>query len=459
MPNNLAITPGVGALVTTDQITSDSSHAQVVKIAESAAGSRNYIPSTVANGLTVDVTRIQTAVIVNNPTASDLKVDASGATVPISAASALPVSAAAGAPIAVRLSTGSAFIDTVPVSIAATVTVAGTVAISGTPAVAQSGTWNIATVTTITNAVTVTGTVALSGTSPVSGTVTANQGTAAAVGSAWVTKITDGTNSVGVTNVSGAFALKVDVIQQVGGGVSQADQSTFTNGTTFLDPIGGVFNDSITAVGSGKAGAVRITSQRAQHVNLRDNSGNELGIGAAPLRIDPTGGTIQPVNGTVTVNQGATAWVTNITQINGHTAIEAANGILKVGVSDSTGTAFSAANPLPVVSGPTPSGFWKIHVTTTAGQTAIALRTPAGGKTMYVEGMAISISAGTGRLAIFDNTDTEANALWSVLTVWAFLNQVVTPSRPIPLAAVNNVLRYTTTTAVVADITVWGYDA
>lgn len=39
----------------------------------------------------------------------------------------------------------------------------------------------------------------------------------------------------------------------------------------------------------------RLTPKRAGHVNLRDNAGNEVGISGAPLRIDPTGTTSQPV--------------------------------------------------------------------------------------------------------------------------------------------------------------------
>jgi hypothetical protein len=440
---------------------------QIVKISTGTAGDEAFLPASVANGLTVDVTRIQGTVSVVNATAANLKVDASGVAVPITDNSAsLTVDAPAGTPVAVRLSTGSAFIDTIPVSIAGTVAVSGTTTLSGTVAASQSGTWNVGTVTTITNTVTVTGTVALSGTSPVSGTVTANQGTAAAVGNAWVTKITDGTNPVGVSTVSGAFALKVDVIKQVGGGFSQVDRAAYVDGTTAVEIVGGVFNDSATAPGASQGGYARMTSFRAFHMNLRRNAdGVELGVAAAPLRTDPTGATIQPVNGTVTVNQGATAWVTNLTEINGAAAVAAAAGVLQVGIVNGAGVAFSAAAALPVQM--TPSGGaggatrtpWRSHLTISAGQTAIALHTPAGGKTAFVEGYVFTLSAGSGVFQLFDNTNTDANTLWGSAAVWAFLNQVVCPASPIPLSAVGNVLRYTSGTAVVGDITVWGYDA
>jgi hypothetical protein len=70
------------------------------------------------------------------------------------------------------------------------------------------------------------------------------------------------------------------------------DGATFTDGTSgFLGPTGGEFNDSAGTVASGKAGACRITSKRALHVNLRDNSGNEEGTSASPLFVKPTDGT------------------------------------------------------------------------------------------------------------------------------------------------------------------------
>ncbi len=169
MADNLGYTPGAGATTRTNQGSVSGAHMQIIKMAISANGPEDFIPSTVADGLLVDVSRIQGTVTVVQATAANLKVDASGANVPVvnGAATTLAVSAAAATPVAVRLSTGAAFIDTIPVSIAGTVTVTGTVAISGTVAATQSGTWNIGTLATITNPVTVTGTVALSGTSAV----------------------------------------------------------------------------------------------------------------------------------------------------------------------------------------------------------------------------------------------------------------------------------------------------
>jgi len=468
MADNISITPGSGAQIRTNQGSSSGAHMQIIKIAESAAGSETFIPATAANGVTVDVTRVQGVVVVNNPTAANMKVDASGATVPVSSPSPLSVAAAVGSPVFVRLSDGTNPIATLPVSIAATVGISGNVGVTGNPGVSQSGVWNVATVTTITNPVTVTGTVALSGTSPVSGTVTANQGTAAVIGNAWVTKITDGSNAAGLTLVSGNYALKVDVVKQTGGGVSQQDKTTFTEGTTFCEPVAGVYNETISSDPTeDQAAALRITAKRGLHVNIRKSDGTELGIAATPVRTDPTGTTTQPVSGTVTANQGGAPWSTNPTQINGHAISEAANGTQKVGISDAAGATFSQANALPVQNGPSVSAGqtpWRTALLTTAGQTAVALHTPAAGKTSYIEGFIIAVST-TGVVKIFDNTDAAANYLFfgrvgNSADGAADFNQpiVVTPSRPMPLSAINNVLRYTTVSAI-AWITIWGYDA
>lgn len=465
--STIPITAGVGTAVAVD--TSGGGNMQIVKMAESVLGSTSLIPSSVAQGLTVDVTRVQGVVVVNNPTAANLKVDASGVNVPIvnGAATTIAISAGAATPIAVRLSTGAAFIDTFPVSIAATVTVAGTVSIGNTPAVSQSGVWNIATVTTITNTVTVAGTVAISGTVPVSGTITAAQGAPAVIGNAWVTKITDGVNPCGVTNVAGVFALKVDVIKQVGGGVSQQDRTAFTDGTTFAEPMAGYYKDAATAPGDGQAAALRCSLNRALHVNIRKNDGTELGIVATPIRTDPTGTTTQPVNGTVTVNQGATPWVGNLTQLLGVAVVAAAAGIQKVGISDDAGTSYSQAHALAVQNGPSVSTGqtpWRNGIAVAAGAVAQVLHTPGGGKTSYVEGFSISVST-TGVVKIFDNTDAATNYLFfgrvgNSADGAADFNQalVICPARPMPLNALNNVLRYTTGSAI-GWITVWGYDA
>ena len=290
------------------------------------------------------------------------------------------------------------------VGIVGTATVTGTVAISGTAAVTQSGTWNIGTVTSITNPVTVAGTVAISGTPTVQGTVTGNQGTAAAVASAWPVKITDASNTSALQNVGGVYCLPVKVLAQTGGGYSQVDKTAFTEGTFAVEVIGGVYNDSFAgSPAAGQASVLRITAQRGAHVNLRRNDGTEIGTATMPLVIvGNTGGV------------------------------------------------------LPVQNAPS-TGFWKAAATYSAGQTDQAIRTPSGGKTSYVEGIIITVTA-VGSLKIYDQTNAAAGMIFQGQPPVGS-SIVITPARPIPLSAVNNILRYSTGTAATGDITAWGYEA
>ena len=151
--------------------------------------------------------------------------------------------------------------------------------IDGTVGVTQSGTWNIATLTSITNPVAVTGTF-WQATQPVSGTVTANAGS----GNFTVVQST-GTN------------LHVVCDSGCSSSAGFADNSAFTFGTTAINPIGGVLDDTSTNTATENSAAVaRITAQKALHMNLRNNSGTEIGTSGAPIRTDPTGSTTQPVS-------------------------------------------------------------------------------------------------------------------------------------------------------------------
>jgi hypothetical protein len=79
------------------------------------------------------------------------------------------------------------------------------------------------------------------------------------------------------------------------GGTAQADRSAFTDGTTTMTPIGGVFNDTPTDPTEDQAAAVRITDKRGLHVNLRNASGTAIGVAGAALVVDGSAVT-QPVS-------------------------------------------------------------------------------------------------------------------------------------------------------------------
>jgi hypothetical protein len=181
---------------------------------------------------------------------------------------------------------------------------------------------------------------------PVSGTVSVGgvvdvTPAAPAAGDYLPVRLTDGTNFYAATGGGG------------GAGTSLTDRGTFTTGTTPLTPVGGLFDDTPPAdLTTGMAGAVRLTPKRAQHTNLRNQAGAEVGTSSAPLRTDPTGTTAQPVSGTVTANAG-----TGTFTVGGTVTANAGTGTFTVGgtVTSNIGTTggllldttFTARTPVP----------------------------------------------------------------------------------------------------------------
>jgi hypothetical protein len=89
--------------------------------------------------------------------------------------------------------------------------------------------------------------------------------------------IADG--AVGLPRMDVNRNLQINCLNCAGaaGGTSATDKSTFTGGTSSFTPIGGAFDDVATStLAEGQLGILRLTSFRAVHVNLRDNSGNEI---------------------------------------------------------------------------------------------------------------------------------------------------------------------------------------
>lgn len=138
-------------------------------------------------------------------------------------------------------------------------------------------------------------------------------------------KISDGTD---VALVTAAGALTVDgsattqpisavALPLPAGAATLAEQQTQTTALQIIDDLPHAFNASFgkaaaiagqlddtatVAATEGNIAPARITAQRAIHTNLRDASGTELGVAAAPVRTDPTGTTTQPISGTVAVS-------------------------------------------------------------------------------------------------------------------------------------------------------------
>ena len=75
---------------------------------------------------------------------------------------------------------------------------------------------------------------------------------------------------------SGNTALKVNCVVGCGAGSSFSDNAAFSAGSTAVNNISAVFNDSITALTSGNAGALRSTTDRMLYINVGKLGGTAL---------------------------------------------------------------------------------------------------------------------------------------------------------------------------------------
>lgn len=214
--DNIQVTEGSGTIIKTDQASGDSAHMQVIKLGYSADGDDTLITAD-SDGLEVQI-----------GASVEIAVDASGTAVPVTdnggnlsvddGSGSLTVDAPVSTPVFVRLSDGSSAITALPITDNST-----TVSIddgAGNISVDDGG-----------------------GALTVDGTVTANQGTAASVANAWPIIISDGTDQVEITDVSGDGALDVNVVQSVG-----TTRLTDDAGTAYSDanplPVGIVRNEN-----------------------------------------------------------------------------------------------------------------------------------------------------------------------------------------------------------------------
>lgn len=159
----------------------------------------------------------------------------------------------------------------------------------------------------------------------------------------WLFQIRDAAGNARGANVTASNALVVDgsaVTQPVSGTVTVqqgtgtnlhmvcdsgctssagfADNAAFTFGTTTVNPIAGVLDDTATNTATENSAAIaRITAQKALHINLRNNAGTEIGTAATPVQVSLANtaanatavkvdgsAVTQPVSGTVTANAG-----------------------------------------------------------------------------------------------------------------------------------------------------------
>jgi hypothetical protein len=239
-----------------------------------------------------------------------------------------------------------------------------------------------------------------------------------------------------------------------------------------VEVIGGVFNDAFGgSPAAGQASVLRITAQRAAHVNLRRVDGTEIGTSTTPLVVvGNTGGNL-PIQGTVAATQSGSNWSVNVAQVGGANVATAAAGVQQVAVVGSGGTAISQQAPLQVQNAPSggtggaTQTAWRnsVNLTGTTTITGTVLRTPTGGQRWYLEGLVLVLAgaaAGTYLVTIYDGTNAAANILWSGVAPAGVYT--VIPSRPIPAGAINNLLKVDVVAGTGAQncwITAWGYDA
>lgn len=214
-------------------------------------------------------------------------------------------------------------------------------------------------------------------------------------------------------------------------GGSFNDSSAFTFGTTAIGNIGAVVDDTSTnTVAENSAGAPRMNTNRILYSNLRNNAGTEVGTSGAPLRVDPTGTTTQPISGTVTTTPPSNA-STNVAQFGG-TNVSTGTGAGGAGIprvtlsNDSSlaanqsvntaqygGTNVSATNAHHVRGGQATQS--TATVTSASGTGSIIQVTATGYSTILVNAVATGTVTG-GLVTGYDNTDSQLHALHGIRT-------------------------------------------
>jgi len=118
------------------------------------------------------------------------------------------------------------------------------------------------------------------------------------------------------------------------------DSTTFVAGSSVMGTDGGVYSDTLPPVASTTTAAFRMTKYRAQHVNLRDNTGTEIGTQSNPLYTTASS-TISIAN--VTVNNSSFSVTGSTVNIAGTVPVSVA-GTVNVAITGSPTVHVSSAN-------------------------------------------------------------------------------------------------------------------
>jgi hypothetical protein len=140
-------------------------------------------------------------------------------------------------------------------------------------------------------------------------------------------------------------ALRVNIVAGGGsGGTSQADGTSFTAQNALFTPIGGVFDDAASdTLSENDAGIVRMTTNRAFHVNLRDTTGAQIGDTSATGLFIRTA-TVAFATGAIVNNISATVIVAGVVGITAGTAVIGDINAISRTVQVAIGTPFTVNN-------------------------------------------------------------------------------------------------------------------
>ncbi len=144
-------------------------------------------------------------------------------------------------------------------------------------------------------------------------------------------------------------ALRVNIVAgAAAGGTSRVDGTTFSTQAADFTPIGGIFDDTAPdTLSENDAGVVRMTTNRAFHVNLRDTGGTGLGTAGNALAVNVHAisatasvvlaagaaniGVVNNISATVTVAGNISAAITNAINISNTPSVILAAGTANFG--------------------------------------------------------------------------------------------------------------------------------
>lgn len=191
-----------------------------------------------------------------------------------------------------------------------------------------------------------------------------------------------------------------------------ADNGAFTAGTTSINPVGGLFDDTPpTAIATGHAASARITPNRALHMNLRNQAGTEIGTSSTPVRTDPTGTTTQPISAAslpLPASASTDASVTN-TQV--------------------AGGATTAPTKVQMVGGKTNDGTPQYDVMPEgAGGRSVIIEGVAGGTAVPISAAALPLPSGAAADSSLTTLDTDVKANITLHSGTAVIGHVINDS-------------------------------